>query len=501
MTEAKEFNSSEIAAELPEKPEKSFSVTERIFAFISLILGFAFVRYTVFSVTGFVTTALYIVIITAAIFFLRKSGKRLNGLNRLLAAVLYLFSTVFSITDNRLIKILDVAFMFVIGTYFVYSASGEKKRISRFLPFEMADAAVFCPFSDFGSELHAVKSAGSDNRLAGTVKMILVGLAAAVPLTAVVGALLISADDGIEKFFNNILNAISGIDLWGIFWQALIAIPCACYLFGMLYSNAHRDGADSFDELVYEEKLNNARRIRNVILYTMVTPICLLYILFFISQANYFLSAFSGRLPQGLLYSEYARTGFFELVAIAAINLAVIIIMNVTAEKGGASKPAGLRFYSIVLCVFTIIMTAVAFSKMTMYVSVYGLTRLRFYTTWFMFLMLAFFVMIIIKQFRFDFRIAKWGTAVFTFMFALLCFCRPDALIAKYNIFMYSSGHLEELDIDALTEMSDDAVYELLKTDYADREEILTSRYARHKPRENQNLSSVLVGYELERTQ
>ena len=43
-------------------------------------------------------------------------------------------------------------------------------------------------------------------------------------------------------------------------------------------------------------------------------------------------------------------------------------------------------------------------------------------------------------------------------MFALLCFSRPESLIARYNIEMYRSGYLNELDTDALLEMSDDGI-------------------------------------------
>ena len=43
-------------------------------------------------------------------------------------------------------------------------------------------------------------------------------------------------------------------------------------------------------------------------------------------------------------------------------------------------------------------------------------------------------------------------------MFAILCFSRTEAIIARYNIKMYNSGYLDELDIHAILEMSDDAL-------------------------------------------
>lgn len=227
-----------------------------------------------------------------------------------------------------------------------------------------------------------------------------------------------------------------------------------------------------------------------MIIYTAVTPVCILYVMFFISQANYFLSAFSGRLPDGYIYSDYARKGFFELCIISMINFAVILIINLLAKKGGRNKPAALKIYSLILCAFTLVMIAVAISKMVIYISAYGLTRLRVYTMWFMVLMAFFFVIIAIKQLRFEFSTAKWTAAVFTVMFAVLCFSRPDAVIAKYNIEMFNAGSLSELDINSLFELSDDAVLTAVKSGTISPEE---AEEKHHTNSDSYNISSLLV--------
>ena len=206
------------------------------------------------------------------------------------------------------------------------------------------------------------------------------------------------------------------------------------------------------------ESMKSFRLISNIVLYTAVTPIILLYIVFFFSQASYFLSAFSGTLPEAFSYAEYARKGFFELCTIAVINLAVIIFMNVTAKKSGEERTAALKIYTSVLSVSTLILIATAMSKMIMYIDTYGLTELRVYTTWFMVLCAYIFVLILIKQFKRSFRLAKAVSIGFTVLFAVLCFSRPEALIAKYNIEMYNAGYLKELDISAIENMSDDAL-------------------------------------------
>ena len=195
-----------------------------------------------------------------------------------------------------------------------------------------------------------------------------------------------------------------------------------------------------------------------MVLYTAVTPVLLLYVIFFFTQGSYFLSAFSGNLPEGYSYSEYARRGFFELCGVTIINLAIITFISFLSQKSGKNKPAALKFYTLTLSFSTIILIAVAISKMVMYISEYGLTRLRFYTMWFMILCALMFVLIIVKQFKFEMKFSAWFAGVFTVMFAVLCFSSPDYIIAKYNIEMYKAGYLDELDTDEIYDMSADAV-------------------------------------------
>ncbi len=488
---------SEISDETAENNE-TYSKLDCIFAFIVMIISFFFVKFVVYSVPGFIATILYIAIITLSIVFLKKNGCTFSRFNKLLAAVLYLFSVVFSITDNQLIKLLCVAYMFISGAYFVYSVSVGKNKIDRFLPFAFIKSIFEFPFISFGSGIGATKSVSHGSKFGSSIKMILIGLCTTIPLTVVVGMLLMSADEGVADILKNFTSIITNGNIIRLIWQLCIAVPCFCYLFGMLYSAAHKGKTRKLDDNACQEKLDGVRSVQNLILYTAVTPICILYVIFFISQANYFLSAFAGKLPDGYIYSDYARRGFFELFAISLINLAVIIVINIIARNSGKNKPVGLKFYSIMLCVFTLVMIAVAVSKMVMYISAYGLTRLRFYTTWFMALCAIFFILIIIKQLRYEFNASRWCTAAFTFMFALLCFSRPDAMIARFNIEMYNSGQLNQLDTDALLEMSDDSVLTAIEMGVVDVDDVSDMQTQKTERYRDMNLSSLIIKMKLD---
>lgn len=462
-------------AKVKEKPVYSKAeVGLSVFVFIA---AFCFVRYVMFHAMGFITTGLYIAIITAAIIYLRKKECSFSKFNKVLTGALYVFTIVFSITANNFIKTLDALFLFGAGAYLIYSVGADNKNVERFLPFAICKAIFEYPFSNFDTQASITSDSLSKSKAGSNAKYVIIGLLLTVPLTAVVAALLMSADDGVRRILSNIFNRIFSDEIWNIILQLILAIPCSLYLFGMFYTNTHLNGLNTLDENRCKQKLFNMRFISNLVVYTAVTPICILYVLFFISQGSYFLSAFTNSLPKGYTYADYARQGFFELFAVALINLGVLCFMSLFSKKAGREKTKALKFYSIIISVFTIILIATAMSKMVMYIDNYGLTELRLYTSWFMVLLAFTFVMIIVKQFRFDMQFARHFSVMFTIMFAILCFSRPEALIAKYNIEMYNSGYLDELDRNTILKMSDDGLLVGLNEGKITAEEVNDNKY------------------------
>jgi hypothetical protein len=229
-------------------------------------------------------------------------------------------------------------------------------------------------------------------------------------------------------------------------------------------------------------------------MYSGVTPVCILYVLFFVLQLKYFISAFTGVLPEAYSYAEYARKGFFELSVIAVINLLILLLINFLSKQSGENKPVLLKVYSVLIAVFTILLIATALSKMILYINNYGLTQLRVYTSWFMLLLAVVNVLIILKQFRFTFNFIKYAVITFVLFFGILSFSNVDGNIAKYNIKMYQAGYLNELDVYALCNLSDDALVYVMK-EGLDTQNYLEGKLDiyKHNPYYTYNISSYRV--------
>jgi hypothetical protein len=86
----------------------------------------------------------------------------------------------------------------------------------------------------------------------------------------------------------------------------------------------------------------------------------------------------------GLSYAEYARRGFFELVAVAALVLALLLVAHwlLNPRRRGEVRLFGLL--AVVQVALVLVMLGSALFRMRLYQAEYGLTELRFYTTAFM---------------------------------------------------------------------------------------------------------------------
>lgn len=448
-----------------EEEKLSFNMLDRVFAFITLVIGFCFIRFVIWNVTGIFTTMFFLVLALLCMFYMNKNKYKLFKNHIIQFSLIIIFSTVFTITANGFIKFLNIIFILFLGAYWVYSVGKVNKRIERFFFFDMLKAIFIMPFTSFNKAPKAIGYSTSKSKLSNTIKLVLFGLVITIPITSIVALLLVSADSGVEKMLNALCNNFFQ-DAFVVAVQFTFGVPVAFYIFGMLYSNTKKEiNKNVLTDDICERKLEKVKIFPNIVMYSAVTPICILYILFFISQLQYFLSAFNGILPNGYSYANYARRGFFELTAIAIINLMILLTINFLSKQTGENKPMLLKAYSILISVFTILIITTALSKMIMYITKYGLTQLRVYTSWFMILLAIVFILIIIKQLNFNFNFVRYAVITFVIMFGILCFSNVDGNIAKYNIEMYRSGQLKELDVNTLCELSDDSLIYVLKSD------------------------------------
>ena len=166
-------------------------------------------------------------------------------------------------------------------------------------------------------------------------------------------------------------------------------------------------------------------------------------------------------------FAEYARSGFFQLVKVSALNLGVLLLaarILPTLKEGGRLP----RYLAIVLIVFTAVILASALYRMCLYVSVYSLSVKRFLTLWAMALIAVSLIATGVKLIRDDFPLYTTLFAAVLVFWIGLSAMNFEARVANYNVDAYLEGKVETIDIAYLARsLSDSAVPALLDLEQA----------------------------------
>ena len=86
----------------------------------------------------------------------------------------------------------------------------------------------------------------------------------------------------------------------------------------------------------------------------------------------------------GYTYSEYARKGFGELVAVAFFSLLLLLGLGAVTRRETESHQRTFSIFGIVLVGLVLVMLLSAFQRLVLYEDAYGFSRLRTYTHVFM---------------------------------------------------------------------------------------------------------------------
>ncbi len=440
------------AAPEPTIPQKDpVPMRDRVLAFALLALGYLVCR---FEISGHPLLGLVygLILYGLTVWHYRgRMGKRSLGV----WAVGLLFLLSHLLTDNGPVRFFARWLSVLLWGYGVYCAGGnsaEERLGDMFVP-EFFKANLLMPFSKLSAFFTAAFSGGKRNWLKAALLMLLgLGLAL-IPLFIVVN--LLQYDEAFSKLLDSLFSESLPE---AVFWRLLcllLAVVMATLLMSCLFGS--RDHALS---RVLSRESVAAFRIRRRFLplavsCAMLIPLLLVYGLFFFSQLPLYTSAFTGVLPKGYTYADYAREGFFQLCAVCAINGALYLFVTLFTkrEKGEGVRRALLT----VLCLCSLILAATALSKMVLYVRTYGLTPKRVYASWAMIVLVAAFLLALIGAYWKRLNLVRSLFCLFVLLFGFLCLFDTNALIANYNIRAYEQGRLDSVDTGVFWELGDSA--------------------------------------------
>ena len=306
----------------------------------------------------------------------RESEGRRRGLeDRLLAVALLVAPLGMLMRDAEDLYVLDLLSILSLGALWIWSARGrglgdfeveDTPRVALMTAREAltgAPALLRVGLADSGEDDGAMTRAERRRDL-------VVGLVLAVPPLFIAASLLGTADPLLGEWFGRWSEIISP-DAFG---HLLAILAISWVAMGWLYAVSRSPSGTATEP----------RPPRNGVGFARIAPtlygLCLLFALFLGLQAR---ALFGGAAylaeTSGLTVAEYARGGFFDLVAVTAVVLGVLLI----AERmlGDAHETDARRFRTagtlLLLLVTVPIISAV--TRMSLYVSDFGLSIDRLY--------------------------------------------------------------------------------------------------------------------------
>lgn len=248
------------------------------------------------------------------------------------------------------------------------------------------------------------------------VLYVVLGLVIAFPIFMVVLPLLVSADAVFRDMTERILEHLRlGNILLVIFMWAFMFLASYCILSYLCKKTINQE-------------MKDGRRGEPVIAITIATLLTLLYLVFSVIQIVY-LFVGNMTLPSGYTYAEYAREGFFQLLAVSVLNLIFVLI-----GLGCFKESKVLKGILTVMSLCTYIMIASSAMRMIIYIRWYYLTFLRIFVLWGLAVLFLLFTGIIISIIKESFPLFRYSMVTVTLCYMALSFCHPDYFIAKVNV-------------------------------------------------------------------
>lgn len=262
---------------------------------------------------------------------------------------------------------------------------------------------------------------------------ILIGIAISIPFVFIILSLLASAD----AIFNDLLYKIIELDI-NIFSNLIVFI----FAFIMSYIILLNYVISSNEKFEVNLKMN----MDSTIISTFLVCINFVFLVFCFTQLGYviFKDGFY-KLPDGMTYAQYARSGFFQLLFVSVINFSVItIIINFMK---GLNEDKRVKMLLKLLVVFTLVLVVSSLYRIKMYTDAFGFTQLRLQVIVFLVVNFILLILTFIKLHNFKINIGKQITIVVLLGIIANSYVGNGFVAAKLNIDLYNDGKKDNIDV------------------------------------------------------
>jgi len=311
----------------------------------------------------------------------------------------------------------------------------------------------------FLSQLRKERSELGETRMRLPVWPIVRGLLIALPVVVCFGSLLASAD---LVFNQKILDFIGLFDADRIietifriinilFWAYLLA---GVYLYTAVLSQD--------EKLLGEDKPLVKPFLGFTEAAIVLGSVAVLFLSFVIVQFRYF---FGGKVNigiEGFTYSQYARSGFNELVTVAFFSLILTLGLSTITRRENPVHRRAFSGLSVAILALVLVILTSAYQRLSLAIDWHGFSRLRLYPRVFLIWVGILFVAVVVLEiFRRERHFALAAVLASLGFAVSLSLVNVDAAIVRQNVLRATQGR--HFNASYLASLSSDEVPALVE--------------------------------------
>lgn len=420
-----------------------------------------------------ISVPLFAGLVTLAVLALaRPAGFRLRPRNLWPLLPLLFFATMIAVRDDPLITLLNLLAVLALGGLVLHYLPLARPLDEDALLGQQIDyilrAGLLIPLYALAQALDAWGWLRERRyRRGGQVAAVARGLVFALPVLLVFGFLLGSADAVFASYVNQTLDGL--VKLFGLDFSetAMVRLLFTGFMgalgtgaIGYAWARGGGQSADANAAPEADDALDDKRKplfkLGMIEVGIILGGVVALFGLFVLVQFAYFFGGQANITSGGFTYAEYARRGFFELVAVSVLTLGLALGLDHVTVRQDGRETTIFRGLALAMAGLVGVMLVSASRRMLLYEEAYGFTLLRVYVHVFMHWLGVLFGVFALALFRVRKNVFSLGTLLVIIGYLVtLNLLNVDAYIAERNIARYREGR--ELDVAYLDALSADA--------------------------------------------
>ena len=376
--------------------------------------------------------------------------------SRLLFGAILLLALTFALFSNGWFRFWNLGALLMLLTVHAMQLSGAAVR-PWYVPGMLWERFRLLLSGLFG-RLGVLGALGKNLKHENARRAVVLGAGAAVTAVLVLLAtvLLSQADQVFQKLTAGLLDFLwSHLNVAAA--KLILGLCAAPFLLSLLYFLGRPKGLE-------KNQKEHAWHLDSVVPALLLGALDLLYVLFLCVQSAALFGGETYLRTMGISYADYARSGFFQLVFVTALNLTVLLVLMQLADRSRRGWRLIQALATGMVTLSGVILLSAGW-RMTMYVLTYGLSFRRALTYWGMALMALFLGAACRKVWRAEFRFFRFAAAAALAGWLLLNYVPVDRVVAEYNVARYQAGTLEQIDLYYLSSLSYEALPALERLD------------------------------------